>query len=207
VQSRSSSRQRLLKVPRREAPQVQHRQHLGDLGRASHVGRQDPACEPLPPTRRVDPPVIHPGRLHGQCPRAASHRPGPSLPIAHHQRVPAGVPLLVALEIGGDFHLERVAQHLSRSLQRNIIERLGAERPFQRLRVSDCLQHGWRLLPPGANQGFVWVSHGRVRRPFHVFNPQLLTITLPLEPSTGFASGSDRAFPAFRFPSHADQCP
>jgi DNA-binding XRE family transcriptional regulator len=31
-------------------------------------------------------------------------------------------------------------------------------------------------FPPGANQGFALSSRGRVRRPSHILNPQLLTI-------------------------------
>jgi hypothetical protein len=37
--------QALLEVSRREATQVEDREHLGDLGRAAHVGRQDLAAE------------------------------------------------------------------------------------------------------------------------------------------------------------------
>ena len=83
--------ERLLEVARRQIPQVQDRQDLLDLRRATHVRRQDRAREAM-----VRPPVVDPGSpdLH----RAGAHRhlPRAGPAVAHHQ-CPAVLP---ALECG-----------------------------------------------------------------------------------------------------------
>ena len=56
--------QRFAEVARGQPAERENRQHLGHLGGPAHVGRKDPAGEPLALARGIDPLVVHPRRAH-----------------------------------------------------------------------------------------------------------------------------------------------
>lgn len=122
---------RLLEVPRAEAAQIEHRQHLGHFGATAHVGRQDLARKPLSLSSLVYAPVVDPGsrNLDRSRPERDSARPG--LPVANHQRVAPFVSLAPeSLQVGGHFGLERRLKHAPGPLPGDFVER---ERHLPRL--------------------------------------------------------------------------
>ena len=160
-------------VPCREPPQIQNRQHLGHLRRATHIGRQEPAREPAPLSLFVDPSVVDSRGTHLQRARTAGDTPRPRLPVAHHEPAAIRVTGLgMPLHVGRHFLLQRTHQHPPRAFPRELVQHVAL---FPSNLVLDYLQHGWRLLPP-AFAGVVFDSHGRIRRLSHASHPQLWVI-------------------------------
>ena len=85
--------QRFAEVARGQPAEIENRQHLGHRkdGGPAHVGRKDPAGEPLALARGIDPFVVHPRRSHLHCARPTRDLPGLGLTVADHQPPPARV--------------------------------------------------------------------------------------------------------------------
>ena len=146
------SGQRLSKVPRRQAVQVQERQDALHARRAPHVGRQDRARELLP--HAADHAlIVHPGRGEDQGTDARRHRARARRAVAHDQRVAALIARLSETRhVLRDLPLQRRRDHPPRPVARQGIQRRADRRPRIRRRRylrGDNLQHGWRTFPPG----------------------------------------------------------
>lgn len=109
-------------VPGREPPQVEDRQHLGDLGGLAHVGRQDGRGEPL-----ALPTVVDPGGLDLDDACAGRDLPFPGVTVAHNQAFSGGVELCgVGLEVGPPFGQQRRGQHLLGGHPADLVEADGS---------------------------------------------------------------------------------
>jgi hypothetical protein len=146
-------RESLLEVAGGQAPQVQDRQHLGDLGRAPHVRRQDLAGEALAVTLLIDPPIIDARSLDLHRPRPQNDRPRLRLTVAHHQPMSSCVALLlVLLDVGGDLGFQGYLQHPPGPFSRQLVQRRPHRTLFPKRHLLLYLQHGCRLLPPVAKR-------------------------------------------------------
>ena len=100
--------QRRGEVPGRQAPQIQHRQHLGHLRGPSHVGGEDPGREPV-----IGAWVMHPGNGHLHPPRPGRHLAGGQEPVPDHHPVTGAVDhTSVSVQIRPAFRQQRHRQHL-----------------------------------------------------------------------------------------------
>ena len=145
--------QRFAEIARGETPQVEHRQHLGHLGRAPHVGRKNPARKTLLAAQCIHAPVVDPRgvNLHGA--RTQGDLPRPGLAVSHHQRSVPFVPLVpMVLDVGSRFRLHRHGQHPPGALACYLVQHPSRLFALPICRAFDYLEHGWRLLPPGSNQ-------------------------------------------------------
>lgn len=95
-------------VPGGQSPQIQHRQHLGHLGRAAHIRRQDDR------TVAVSlPAVIDSGGFHLDRPRPGRDRPRTGISVADHQAPPGPINQIgVVVEIGLALSEQRHPDHV-----------------------------------------------------------------------------------------------
>src|SRR2546426_12303038 len=172
--------QRLPKVPRRQAVQVEQRQHARDPRRPPDVRRHDSARKLL--AHAVEhAPVVHAGRRDGERPDARQDRPGARRPVAHDPRVPGGVALVAkARQVVVHLDLQRRGDHALRPDAGQVIQRRGNRRCLIRAfrRLSDKLQHRWRTFPPDGT-GVLGVDCLPSPEGYVAFlsHPQLSTIT------------------------------
>ena len=143
-------RQRLAEVARREPPQIKDGQHLRHLRGAAHIGRENPAREPLAVAVGVHPFVVHAGRPDFPGPGPAGDLPRLGLPVADHQPVALFVAVRgVGLDILRHLHRQGLHQHPTRSFARERVQRRTLIFLFWSSGLLVYLQHGWRLLSPG----------------------------------------------------------
>jgi len=111
-------------IPRRQAVQVQQRQHLGDLRRLARPGRQDHRGEPRTLTGiGVDPLVVDPRHGHLHRTRAGQHLPRLVVPVTHHQAVSVFVPLGGEPgDVGVHLGLQRLGQHPPGTLLDDLVD-------------------------------------------------------------------------------------
>jgi hypothetical protein len=96
----------------RQAPKVEHRQNLGHLGRAAHVGRQDRAGEALALPVLVLSSVVDSRSPDLERPGTAGHLPRPGLTVANDQTMTSLVEfVLVPLDVRRDFLSQRTLEH------------------------------------------------------------------------------------------------
>jgi hypothetical protein len=117
--------ERRAQVARREAAQVEHRQHIVDLRRATRVRRQDLRAEPLALAGLlVDALVVDARRADRHGPRPDRHAPLAGAAVAHDQSLAVLIALLGApFDVVGNLDLQRSRDHPPRALPREIVER------------------------------------------------------------------------------------
>src|SRR5690606_12441792 len=179
--------QRLLEIARRQTAQIQDRQHLGHLRRASHVRRQNRTREALSASIAVHSSVVDSRRRDLDRTRPYGHLPRLRPAVTHHEGMSAIVALItMPLEVRRYFSIESRDQHLPRALTREIIQPQGQSFGLSVRTVSDYLQHRWRILSPGRQTGRLhdWLSCGRIRRLSHPLNCRSTTSddnSIPIE--------------------------
>ena len=166
-------------IPRRQAVQVQQRQHLADLRGLARPRRQDRRAEPLPLAGgRVGALVVDPRRGHLHRPGTGQHHPRPGGAVAHHQ-APAVLAAQVSglVDVGGDLGLQRRGQHLPGTVPHNLVDhrRRLPSRPRAK-HIRDYCEHGCTF--PARRS-----SAGHCLRPLRLGHPGRYTLlharTLP----------------------------
>src|SRR5690606_4649407 len=105
--------QRLLEIARRQTAQIQDRQHLGHLRRASHVRRQNRTREALSASIAVHSSVVDSRRRDLDRTRPYGHLPRLRPAVTHHEGMSAIVALItMPLEVRRYFSIESRDQHL-----------------------------------------------------------------------------------------------
>ncbi len=153
--------QRRHEVPRRQAVQVQQRQHLRDLRGLARPGRQDRRREPLPLAGDlVDALVVDPGLTHRHRPDRGDDLPRGVEAVAHHQPVAVLVNLTgVGLDVRGDLGQQRRGEHLPGAVAGELVEqrpthrRRGADVLLGLVLLVDYLEHGRAFPNRRANAG------------------------------------------------------
>ena len=141
-------RQCFTKVARRKPPQVQHRNHPSDLGRTTHVGRQDLAAEFGLVAVLCPALVMNAGRLHFDRPGHGAHLASLALAVAHDQAATLLIALLMGFDVLGELHLEGRAQHPPCPLEDQVVQ--GQAFFVSGSIVLDYAQHWVAYLPPMA---------------------------------------------------------
>jgi len=145
-------RERILKIPAREAVQIEQRQHGTHLGGPAQIGRQDLTGELLSDALN-DPLIIDPGCLDPDGPRAHRHPTGPRLAIANDQRMASlstGASMARAIRLYLD--LQRGHDHAAGTLSCEVVQR--GSNFLTRLRsfVRSDYRHHWRAFPRPASR-------------------------------------------------------
>ena len=164
-------RQRVPKIARGQAMQVQQGQHAGEAGRAAQVGRPDRAGEPLSLAVH-HPAIIHPRRGHRDRPDPRRDAPRAGRPIAHDHGVADRIALApMPGDVLLDLELQRGLDHPAGSFPGQLIQR-ASDRPLRlrRRSRSDKLQHWWRTFLPGWHRGLGLTSRTSPRRVRRLFS-------------------------------------
>ena len=160
-------------ITRREATQIQDRQHVAHLGRPTRILGQNIRAEPVPLPTVIDPRGPNPQRTS-----SGHQRPLPSSAVAYHQPIPSLIDqLLTGLDVSGDLRFEAGHQHPPRPLRHQIVEH--SAQIVAVGDISDYLQHEAYSFPAGQTPAEPITRSGRVRRP---------SIRIPSSTTIGYSS-------------------
>lgn len=149
-------------VARRQAVQVEQRQHLAGLRRLAAPRRQNRGGEPLALAGGVvDALVVHPRRLHLDRAGRGGDLPGLVVAVADHEPTAGLVPLIGQLsDIRLDFGLQGGGRHPPRSLADDLVDQ---EAVGGSTVVVDYAEHG-RAFPTGAANTGLLDDHQSITR-------------------------------------------
>ncbi len=175
-------RQRLVKIPRRQPPQIEDRPHLGDRGRTTPIRGQDPTREALALTVRGHALVVHPRRGDLQRAGPAGHVSRPGSAVADDQPTPLLVAFL-AVRVDVLCDLDRQpAISIRRAPSRASSSSVGAagasgNAALSARSLSSTFSLGGVSCSRPASRSIRVVSRGRIRHLLHAADPQLLVIS------------------------------